>query len=191
MKISSWRLLEPRKGSWRYKFKKGIVNLIWQGRYPVRQVGRWWVSWVFLELKMERKRSGIPGKNEAAGSASSTPYYGKDKESTSLCQFWNRRRVPMWIFLTSFDDESREDFGVWNVGGENVRRNKWIPRKEAVKDLATFSATEKVCTVKIFLTSFFWDISNGKRKMSDDNIIKRKSSRENENREDIFQNSSE
>jgi hypothetical protein len=28
------------------------------------------------------------------------------------------------------------------------------PRKEAVKDLATFSATEKVCTVKIFLTIF-------------------------------------
>ena len=42
------------------------------------------------------------------------------------------------------------------------------------KDLATFSATEKVCTVKIFLTIFFRDILNEKRKMSDDNIIKKK-----------------
>jgi hypothetical protein len=44
---------------------------------------------------MGRKRSGILGRKKAERSASSTPYYGKDKESTSLCQFWNRRRVPM------------------------------------------------------------------------------------------------
>jgi len=42
---------------------------------------------------MVRRRSGILGKKEAEGSASSTPFYGKDKESTSLSQFW--RRVPM------------------------------------------------------------------------------------------------
>jgi len=47
-----------------------------------------------IDLKMERRRSGILGRKEAEGSASSTPYYGKDKESTSSCQFW-RRRVPM------------------------------------------------------------------------------------------------
>ena len=47
------------------------------------------------------------------------------------------------------------------------------PRKEAVKDLATFSATEKVCTVKIFLTILTRCIKQ-KRKMSDDNIIKKK-----------------
>jgi hypothetical protein len=30
---------------------------------------------------MERKRSGIPGKNEAAGSASSTPYMARTRKA--------------------------------------------------------------------------------------------------------------
>jgi hypothetical protein len=38
------------------------------------------------------------------------------------------------------------------------------------KDLATFSATEKVCTVKIFLIIFRRNVLNEKRKMSDESI---------------------
>jgi len=58
------------------------------------------------------------------------------------------------------------------------------------KDLATFSATEKVCTVKIFLIIFRRDVLEEERKMPDEIIVMKKILqifRDNGTRWDIFQ----
>jgi len=126
------------KGSWRYKFEKGNCKLNLTGEIS-SSAGWQMMSLVRIsEIKNGKEKKRNPRKERSRRKCLIHSIFdGKDKESTSLCHFW-RRRVPMWIFLTSFDDESREDFWVWTEGREIVRRNKWNPRKEAVKTWQPF-----------------------------------------------------
>jgi len=111
--------VQVRKGNCKFNLTREISSSAgWQMRSLVRISG--------IKNGKEKKRN--PRKE-----------WSRKKESTSLCQFWNRRRVPMWIFLTSFDDESREDFWVWQMKSlvkisylKMERKGSGIPgRKEA------------------------------------------------------------
>ena len=106
-----------------------LVLMMSLGR--ISESGRWRVSWRFRIWKWKGKEAESPeGKKqkEVPHPLHGSTWQGQGKYFTML---FLRRRVPRWTFLTSFDDESREDFWVWTVGGKIVRRNKWNPRNEA------------------------------------------------------------
>jgi len=83
---------------------------------------------------MERKRSGIPGRKEAEGSASSTPWkymartrkvhhYAISGGGEYLCEFSS---LVLMTSLVRISESGRNEV-------QNREENEWNPRKEAVK----------------------------------------------------------
>ena len=128
------------KGSWRYKFERGNCKLNLTGE--ISSSAGWQMKSLvrISEFKNGKEKKRNPRKERSRRKCliHSMEVHGKDKESTSLCHFW-RRRVPMWIFLTGFDDESRESLSLdgrrtnlsWFKNGEERKRN---PRKETERN---------------------------------------------------------
>jgi len=159
-KISLRGWLDPRRRKLKgTSSKREIVNSIWQREISssARLADEESREDFVFENGKERKRNPRKERSRRKCLIHSMEVHGKDKESTSLCHFW-RRRVPMWIFLTGFDDESREDFWVWTEGGQTFhgskmeRKGSGIPGRK--QSGMPFLEIRRRVPMWIFLTGF-------------------------------------